>query len=163
MLHLINAVVSLVQILHSSKPAQLPLPSLHFLICTTLIILIVRMPLRIPINKLLLSRNTAAESPEDQNSLWGSLSYSWMGSLMEIGTIEKKDVFQLSLDNRSAVLTRRFERLGKGSLLRRMLLASARDIVIDFTLKLYVCAQPIRGGLLIFSTELRFLSISLDR
>lgn len=138
-LHLVNAVVSLVQLLHSHEFPLLAIPAINFAICTTLVILIVRMPLKIPINRLLLSRKTAApESPEDENSLFGSLNYSWMGSLMQIETIEKKDVFQLSLDNRSAVLTRRFEKLGEGSLLRRMLLASTRDIVIDFTLKLSV-------------------------
>lgn len=138
-LQLVNSVISLVQLLHSHNRTRLAIPAVNFAICTTLVVLIVRMPLKVPINRLLLSRKgktVAPESPEDQNSVFGSLSYSWMGSLMDIDTLEKKDVFQLSLDNRSAVLTRRYEKLGKGSLLRRMMLASARDIVIDFTLKL---------------------------
>ena len=155
-LQLFNSVVSLVQLLHSHNLIQrLAIPAVNFAICTTLVVLIVRMPLKVPINRLLLSRKgetVAPESPEDQNSVFGSLSYSWMGSLMDIDTLEKKNVFQLSLDNRSAVLTRRFEKLGKGSLLRKMLLASARDIVIDFTLKLRVLRYRIgraRADLLI--------------
>lgn len=57
---------------------------------------------------------TAPPSPEDTNTLWGSLSYAWMGDMMvekQEGAMELEDVFVLSMDNRASVLWKRFSSL----------------------------------------------------
>lgn len=53
-------------------------------------------------------------SPEDTNTILGEVTYSWMNQLMKISLtrpLQSLDVFALALNNRSAVLSRRFQSL----------------------------------------------------
>ncbi|KAK4055812.1 hypothetical protein OIO90_003065 [Microbotryomycetes sp. JL221] len=78
-------------------------------------------------------------SPEDCNTIVGLISYSWMDPLMSLARkrpLKPSDVWSLSLNNRTAVLARKFSMLRESTLLGRILHASARDVAIDFSLKL---------------------------
>ncbi|GAA5991157.1 hypothetical protein JCM10908_006564 [Rhodotorula pacifica] len=85
------------------------------------------------------TRTMRPRSPEDANTVWGALSYSWMSGLMYTArtrALHPLDVWALSLNNRAEVLSRRFGALKSKTLTRKLLRASARDIAIDATLKL---------------------------
>lgn len=129
--------------------------------CASLVLSIIRMPLRAPLGSVLResSRDDRGhpQSPEDDNTLLGSLTYSWMNPIMSLARrrpLLPSDVWSLSLNNRSEVLAMRWAKLKYGILCRlfvlsspasrrreptlvgKILHASARDIAIDFSLKL---------------------------
>ncbi|GAA5956896.1 hypothetical protein JCM3765_006634 [Sporobolomyces pararoseus] len=109
---------------------------------------VMTLPLRAPLDLVIRLEHGATEnsrppSPEDTNTIIGEITYSWMNQLMKISTrrpLGSLDVFALALNNRSAVLSRRFQSLTDKTLTRRLLRASARDVAIDASLKLTAVA-----------------------
>lgn len=58
------------------------------------------------------TRSARPRSPEDANTVWGALSYSWMGDWMYTARtrpLRPLDVWALSLNNRAEVLSQRFK------------------------------------------------------
>lgn len=108
-------------------------------ICGALIIRVVDMPLGASFARNV-DRDDGAQpnSPEDRNTLLGSLSYAWMAPLMSLARrrpLRPSDVWQLALTNRAAVLARRFKLINASTLFERIFRASARDVAIDTALK----------------------------
>ncbi|GAA5895594.1 uncharacterized protein JCM6883_001558 [Sporobolomyces salmoneus] len=111
---------------------------------------VMTLPLRAPLDLLIRLKygeteepETRPPSPEDTNTILGEISYVWMDNLMKISRsrpLQSLDVFALALNNRSEVLSRRFQSLTDSTLTRRLLRASARDIVIDASLKVTAVA-----------------------
>ncbi|GAA5926884.1 uncharacterized protein JCM15063_000395 [Sporobolomyces koalae] len=123
--------------------AILDLAAIGFLLTT-----IMTLPLRAPLDLVIRLEHGQVEdprppSPEDTNTILGEISYSWLSRLMSLAQtrpLESLDVFALALNNRSEVLSRRFKTLVDKTLARRLLRASARDILIDASLKLTAVA-----------------------
>ncbi|KAM0786571.1 hypothetical protein ACM66B_002027 [Microbotryomycetes sp. NB124-2] len=114
------------------------------LACLVIVTVVVRMPVAAPLGSVLRDQASEASkqhphSPEDTNTIIGLMSYSWMDPLMSLARkrpLKPSDVWSLSLNNRTAVLARKFRMLKEETLLGKIMHASARDVLIDFTLKL---------------------------
>ncbi|KAM0756114.1 P-loop containing nucleoside triphosphate hydrolase protein [Meredithblackwellia eburnea MCA 4105] len=146
------SLITLAQSLHSHLESRIPELGWKSLlaawsrapdvaVCVFLVVRIVQMPLmaQIRFQTKSLDNEGRPPSPEDTNTLVGSLTYSWMQPIMTLASqrpLNFFDVWALSLNNRSEVLSKKFKSLTEKSLRNRMLHASARDIAIDFTLKL---------------------------
>lgn len=79
----------------------------------SLIATIFAMPLNAP---LLLNRPAGIRprSPEDANTVFGAFTYSWMSGIMRVAKarpLRPGDVWELCLNNRAEVLSRRFAAL----------------------------------------------------
>ncbi|CEQ41154.1 SPOSA6832_02846 [Sporobolomyces salmonicolor] len=137
---------------------------LDFLASAILVSIILQMPLNSPLDLGVNleqggSEDARPNSPEDTNTLLGELTYSWMSGIMSLAKLRplrSMDVWALSLNNRAEVLSRRFSSLRYASLprceanfpllinmlyrdktlLRQLFHASARDVLIDISLKL---------------------------
>uniref|UniRef100_A0A0K3C7N0 BY PROTMAP: gi/647394901/emb/CDR36136.1/ RHTO0S01e15060g1_1 [Rhodosporidium toruloides] n=1 Tax=Rhodotorula toruloides TaxID=5286 RepID=A0A0K3C7N0_RHOTO len=123
------------------------LPDLVLICC--LISVIFQMPLSPPLDIAIraeraeagkkISETSRPRSPEDSNTVLGAFTYSWMSGIMQVAksrSLRPTDVWSLSLNNRAEVLARRFASLRSKTLTRKLLRASARDILIDASLKL---------------------------
>ncbi|GAA5889236.1 hypothetical protein JCM5296_005842 [Sporobolomyces johnsonii] len=119
---------------------------LDSLASTVLVSTILQMPLNSPLDLVIKlerggSKDARPNSPEDTNTLLGELTYSWMSGIMSLARsrpLRSMDVWALSLNNRAEVLSRRFSSLRDKTLARRLFHASARDVLIDVSLKLVV-------------------------
>ncbi|GAA5928190.1 hypothetical protein JCM1841_003816 [Sporobolomyces salmonicolor] len=117
---------------------------LDFLASAILVSIILQMPLNSPLDLGVNleqggSEDARPNSPEDTNTLLGELTYSWMSGIMSLAKLRplrSMDVWALSLNNRAEVLSRRFSSLRDKTLLRQLFHASARDVLIDISLKL---------------------------
>jgi hypothetical protein len=80
------------------------------------------LPLRVPLDLVIRLEhgeteeepNSRPPSPEDTNTILGELTYAWMGRLMKISRarpLQSLDVYALALNNRTEVLSRRFQEL----------------------------------------------------
>ncbi|BGP41473.1 hypothetical protein JCM10449v2_005460 [Rhodotorula kratochvilovae] len=120
-------------------PSLLLLHRVPDLFLTSLVIAsILQMPLNPPLH-LASKAGDRPRSPEDANSVLGAFTYSWMSGIMRVAKarpLRPSDVWELSLNNRAEVLSRRFASLRSKTLTRKLLRASARDIGIDASLKL---------------------------
>ncbi|SCZ87687.1 BZ3500_MvSof-1268-A1-R1_Chr2-2g05153 [Microbotryum saponariae] len=152
LLLLVNASINTVQTYHimvyNGSPEAVPwaivLPLGDLAACAQLVLVIIRMPLRIPLASVLRDQargdqRARPHSPEDENSLLGALTYSWINPMLPLAHRRRllpSDIWSLALANRAEVLSRRFSSLTSKTLTRRLLRASARDILIDVSLKL---------------------------
>lgn len=119
---LLDALLAVVQQLrkysheHASVTTLTRVPDL--IATCTVIASIFGMPLNPPL-EVAIERDGLAEaarprSPEDTNTVWGAMSYSWMSTLMHTArncALRPMDVWALSLNNRAAVLSHRFKML----------------------------------------------------
>ncbi|KAK4046805.1 hypothetical protein OIV83_005800 [Microbotryomycetes sp. JL201] len=137
---------------HSFVRSAIPLQ--HFILtlpdllaCLLLVVMVVRMPVAAPLGSVITDQALKGQgatrqhpqSPEDTNTIVGLMSYSWMDPIMSLARkrpLRPEDVWSLSLNNRTAVLARKFSMLKEHSLIGKIMHASARDILIDFSLKL---------------------------
>ncbi|SCV70403.1 BQ2448_1797 [Microbotryum intermedium] len=156
---LVNASVNTIQTFHTiayngmpdAVPWAIVLPFFDLVACAELVLVIIRMPLRIPLAAVLcnqvrgeqivpnFAQRARPHSPEDENSPLGALTYSWINPMLPLAHRRRllpSDVWSLALANRAEVLSRRFSSLTSKTLTRRLLKASARDILIDASLKL---------------------------
>ncbi|KDE05641.1 hypothetical protein MVLG_04012 [Microbotryum lychnidis-dioicae p1A1 Lamole] len=152
LLLLVNASINAVQAYHimayNGSPEAMPwaivLLFCDLVACAQLVLVIIRMPLRIPLASVLRDQargdqRARPHSPEDENSLLGALTYSWINPMLPLAHRRRllpSDIWSLALANRAEVLSRRFSSLTSKTLTRRLLKASARDILIDVSLKL---------------------------
>ena len=89
---------------------------------------------------ILQSSSNQQRSLEDGNcSLLSSFIYGWMAKIMSVKDLKRDDIYMLSVLNRTGILSWKFGNLSQEkSLLWRIIRANVSDIVIDFSLKLYV-------------------------
>ncbi|GAA5987197.1 hypothetical protein JCM11641_006056 [Rhodosporidiobolus odoratus] len=144
LIFLLDAVWGLVDFARKHSDVYYP-RLLDLLLVIYLVGEIFRMPLSAPLDILIkvaqggVDHSTRPRSPEDSNTVLGALTYSWMNEIMRVARsrpLLPSDVFNLALNNRAEVLSRRFSSLHSKTLTRRLLRASARDIAIDASLKL---------------------------
>ncbi|GAA6050693.1 hypothetical protein JCM3770_000895 [Rhodotorula araucariae] len=126
----------------STSPSPHLLPFLRripdLLLTSLLVTSILEMPLNAPVHPAT-KAGVRPRSPEDANSVLGAFTYSWMSGIMRVAKSRPlcpSDVWELSLNNRAEVLSRRFAALRSKTVTRKLLRASARDIGIDASLKL---------------------------
>lgn len=145
-LHEVNAVIAIVRAIHDysysdktrENVVRFLVPWPNAIMCAFMIAIIVTMPMKhVELEEPPESPGPA--SPEDSNTILGRFTYAWMSSLMRATKdrpLQPGEVWRLSWNNRALVLARRFRALKERTLLRRILHASARDVMIDVFLKL---------------------------
>ncbi|GAA6016243.1 hypothetical protein JCM10207_000442 [Rhodosporidiobolus poonsookiae] len=147
---LLDTAFALVQQARASRTADFPSSAFLFRILDLLLVAyliseILQMPLSAPLDVAIklerggTDESTRPRSPEDSNTVLGAFTYSWMNGIMAVARkrpLRPSDVWELALNNRAEVLSRRFSSLKSKTLTRKLLRASARDIAIDASLKL---------------------------
>lgn len=112
--------------------------SLALLTALSVVVVIVRMPLRDPdlssdgISPPFEHPTSQLRSPEDNLTLWQFMTVSWMTPLICLGStrqLNNEDVWSLAFEFQHSVLHESFKEL-KGSVARRLLTANGLDLVI---------------------------------
>ncbi|KAF8598207.1 hypothetical protein BDV93DRAFT_498959 [Ceratobasidium sp. AG-I] len=109
---------------------------LNALITFAGLVVIVNMPLN-TVEKSEVDEDGLHPSLEDHCTLWQWMTFTWVSPLISLGALrplEEKDIWQLSKTMRTRVLMRRFLQVKNSSLLRRILIANAKDLFLDASL-----------------------------
>ncbi|KAJ3486309.1 hypothetical protein NLI96_g4318 [Meripilus lineatus] len=104
---------------------------------SSLLFLVVSMPLAIPSKRVDRHEIGKSISPEDYTSLWGWISFTWIRPLIKRGTtttLNESDVWKLSPTFQSRPLYVKFSKLQRSTLLRRLWAANSLDLILDFSL-----------------------------
>jgi hypothetical protein len=102
-----------------------------------LLIVLLKIPLALPSNRINTKDIGFSISPENYTSLWGWITFSWVYPLVQRGryvTLHEPDVWSLSPTMQSRPLFAKFSSIHRSSLLRRIWAANSLDLILQFDL-----------------------------
>ncbi|KAJ7843057.1 hypothetical protein B0H14DRAFT_2359165 [Mycena olivaceomarginata] len=142
-LHLVGGVLLLGGRLFDYVIGETPLPSTPTLVglsanlASVLVLLYftVKMPMDLPSAGVKTEDIGESVSPEDYTRLWGWITFNWVYPLIKRGThqmLNEKDVWGLSPTMQSRPVFIKFQSIRSVSLLRRLILTTSLDMILDF-------------------------------
>ncbi|KAJ7303772.1 hypothetical protein DFH08DRAFT_793782 [Mycena albidolilacea] len=142
-LHLVGGVLLLGGRLFDYTVGETPLPPTPTLVglsanLVTILVLLyftVIMPMDLPSTRVKKEDIGESVSPEDYTRLWGWITFNWVYPLIKRGThqmLNEKDVWRLSPTMQSRPVFIKFQSIRGVSLLRRLIVATSLDMILDF-------------------------------